>query len=383
MSKRDYYEILGVTRTAAEVEIKSAYRKLAMKYHPDRNPGDHAAEEKFKEAAEAYAILADAEKRSLYDRFGHQGVSSAAGGGFDPTVFSGFEDILGGLGDIFGFGDLFGGGRRRGGPQRGADLRYDLEIAFEEAARGAETTIQIPRQETCETCSGSGAAAGSSPTVCPQCRGQGQVRFQQGFFTVARTCPQCRGAGRVIANPCKACHGAGRISRDRKITVKIPAGIATSQQLRLQGEGEAGAGGGPAGHLYVVVHVRDHEFFRRDGNNLFCEIPVNFTTVALGGEIQVPTLDGIEAVKVPDGTQTGTTLRLRGKGMPDVNGRGRGDLFATVQVLTPKKLTKEQRQLIEQLGKILPKEKFEPRPRSGDEAQDERNLFDRVKDMFG
>ena len=383
MSKRDYYEILGVTRTAAEVEIKSAYRKLAMKYHPDRNPGDHAAEEKFKEAAEAYAILADAEKRSLYDRFGHQGVSSAAGGGFDPTVFSGFEDILGGLGDIFGFGDLFGGGRRRGGPQRGADLRYDLEIAFEEAARGAETTIQIPRQETCETCSGSGAAAGSSPTVCPQCRGQGQVRFQQGFFTVARTCPQCRGAGRVIANPCKACHGAGRISRDRKITVKIPAGIATSQQLRLQGEGEAGAGGGPAGHLYVVVHVRDHEFFRRDGNNLFCEIPVNFTTVALGGEIQVPTLDGIEAVKVPDGTQTGTTLRLRGKGMPDVNGRGRGDLFATVQVLTPKKLTKEQRQLLEQLTKILPKEKFEPRQRGGDESQDERNLFDRVKDMFG
>jgi molecular chaperone DnaJ len=383
VSKRDYYEILGVTRTATEVEIKSAYRKLAMRHHPDRNPGDKVAEEKFKEAAEAYAILADGEKRSLYDRFGHAGVSSAAGaGGFDPSVFSGFEDILGGLGDIFGFGDLFGGGRRRGGPQRGADLRYDLEIAFEESAAGTETTIQIPRQETCETCHGSAAAPGSSPSQCPQCRGQGQVRFQQGFFTVARTCPQCRGAGKIVTNPCKTCHGAGRVTKERKITVKIPAGIATGQQLRLQGEGESGSAGGPPGHLYVVVHVHDHEFFRRDGNNLFCEVPVNFTTVALGGEIQVPTLDGAETVKVPEGTQTGTTLRLRGKGMPDVNGRGRGDLFATVQVQTPKKLSRDQRQLLEQLAKALPKEKFEPRARD-EQEQDERNLFDRVKDMFG
>ncbi len=381
MSKRDYYEILGVGRTATDVELKSAYRKLAMKYHPDRNPGDDAAEETFKEGAEAYAVLADTDKRSLYDRFGHQGVNAAGGGGFDPTVFSGFEDILGGLGDIFGFGDLFGGGRRRGGPQRGADLRYDLEITFEEAARGAETAVQIPRQENCETCHGSGAAPGSSPTVCQQCRGQGQVRFQQGFFTVARTCPQCRGAGKVITKPCQACRGAGRVAHERKITVKIPAGIATGQQLRLQGEGEAGFAGGPAGHLFVVVHVQEHEFFRRDGMNLFCEIPVNFTTVALGGEIQVPTLDGTDNVKVPEGTQTGTTLRLRGKGMPDVNGRGRGDLFATVQVLTPKKLTKEQRGLLVQLAKLLPKEKFEPRAR--EDQQDERNLFDRVKDMFG
>jgi len=381
VSKRDYYEILGVGRTATDVELKSAYRKLAMKYHPDRNPGDDAAEETFKEGAEAYAVLADTDKRSLYDRFGHQGVNAAGGGGFDPTVFSGFEDILGGLGDIFGFGDLFGGGRRRGGPQRGADLRYDLEITFEEAARGAETAVQIPRQENCETCHGAGAAPGSSPTVCPQCRGQGQVRFQQGFFTVARTCPQCRGAGKVITKPCQTCRGAGRIAHERKITVKIPAGIATGQQLRLQGEGEAGFAGGPAGHLFVVVHVQEHEFFRRDGMNLFCEIPVNFTTVALGGEIQVPTLDGTDNVKVPEGTQTGTTLRLRGKGMPDVNGRGRGDLFATVQVLTPKKLTKEQRGLLVQLAKLLPKEKFEPRAR--EDQQDERNLFDRVKDMFG
>jgi len=382
VSKRDYYEILGVARNATDVQIKSAYRKLALQYHPDRNPGDAAAEERFKEAAEAYAVISDTEKRSLYDRFGHAGVSGASAGGFDPNAFAGFEDIFGNLGDLFGFGDMFGGRRRRGGPQRGADLRYDLEISFEESARGAETTIQIPRQENCETCHGSGAAPGSSPSQCPQCRGQGQVRFQQGFFTVARTCPQCRGAGKIVTNPCKTCRGAGRVTHERKITVKIPAGIATGQQLRLQGEGESGAAGGPAGHLYVVVHVQEHEFFRRDGNNLFCEIPVNFTTVALGGEIQVPTLDGNETVKVPEGTQTGTTLRLKNKGMPDVNGRGRGDLFATVQVQTPRKLTKEQRKLIEELAKALPKDKFEPRAR-GEDEQDERNLFDRVKDMFG
>ena len=384
MSKRDYYEVLEVTRTATDVEIKSSYRRLAMKFHPDRNPGDHAAEEKFKEAAEAYSVLADEKKRGLYDRFGHAGVKSAAGGGagFDPSVFQEFGDFADILGNMFGFGDLFGGGRRRGGPQRGADLRYDLEISFEESAMGAETSIQIPRQESCEKCSGSGAAPGSTASDCPQCKGQGQVRFQQGFFTVARTCPQCHGAGKIITKPCTTCRGAGRIARDRKITVKIPAGIATGQQLRLMGEGEAGSGGGPPGHLYVVVHVHEHSFFRRDGMNLFCEIPVNFTTVALGGEIQVPTLDGQETIKVPEGTQTGTTLRLRGKGMPDVSGRGRGDLFATVQVRTPKKLTKDQRRAIEQLAKTLPVEKFEPRARE-DESQDERNLFDRVKDMFG
>jgi molecular chaperone DnaJ len=383
VSKRDYYEVLGVARGASEGELKSAYRKLAMQHHPDRNPGDKVAEERFKEAAEAYAVLCDTEKRSLYDRFGHRGVRSAAGGGagFDPSVFNEFGDFADILGNMFGFGDLFGNARRRGGPQRGADLRYDLEIAFAEAARGVETSIQIPRQEACETCHGSGAAAGSTPTTCPQCRGQGQVRLQQGFFTVARTCPQCQGAGKIIGKPCAACRGAGRVSRERKLTVKIPPGIATGQQLRLQNEGEAGSGGGPAGHLFVVVHVQEHEFFRRDGINLFCEVPVNFTTLALGGEIQVPTLDGTENVKVPEGAQTGTTLRLRGKGMPDVNGRGKGDLFATVQVQTPKKLSREQRQLLEQLAKVLPKEQFEPRPHA--DAQDERNLFDRVKDMFG
>ena len=383
MSKRDYYEVLGVSRTATEVEIKSAYRKLAMKFHPDRNPGDKKAEESFKECAEAYSVLADSSKRAAFDRFGHAGVSSAAGAGtgFDPTVFADFGDILGGLGDIFGFGDLFGG-RRRGGPQRGTDLRYDLEITFDEAAKGAETSIQIPRQETCDTCKGSGAAPGTQPTTCAQCRGTGQVRFQQGFFTVARTCPLCRGTGRMIAKPCQTCRGGGHVARERKIMVKVPPGIATGQQLRLQGEGEAGSAGGPPGHLYVVVHVQEHEFFRRDGQNLFCEIPVNFTTLALGGEMQVPTLDGPEFVKVPEGTQTGATFRLRGKGMPDVSGRGRGDLFATVQVQTPKKLTKDQRRLLDELARALPKEHFEPRARE-DQQHDERNLFDRVKDMFG
>ena len=380
MSKRDYYEILGVAKTATEGELKSAYRKLAMQHHPDRNPGDKKAEEKFKEAAEAYAVLADAGKRAAYDRFGHAGVSAAAGAGagFDPETFGDFADILG---NMFGFGDLFSGGRRRGGPQRGADLRYDMEISFLESATGTEPTIQIPRQENCETCNGSGAAAGSSPVTCSMCRGQGQVRRQQGFFTIAVTCPQCRGAGRTIAKPCQTCQGAGRVAQERKIKVKIPPGISNGQQLRLQNEGEAGAGGGPAGHLYVVVHVQEHEFFRREGNHLFCEVPVNFTTLALGGEIIVPTLDGPERTKIPDGTQTGTTLRLRGKGMPDVNGRGRGDLLVTVQVQTPKRLSKEQRALLEQLAKALPKEKFEPR--APGEEQEDRNLFDRVKDMFG
>ncbi len=382
MSKRDYYEVLGVAKTASEAELKSAYRKLALKHHPDRNPGDKAAEDLFKEAAEAYGVLADADKRAAYDRFGHAGVRGSAGGGpgFDPSVFNEFGDFADILGNMFGFGDMFGGGRRRGGPQRGADLRYDLEISFEEAASGAETAIQIPRQESCETCTGSGAAPGSSPTQCAQCHGQGQVRFQQGFFTVARTCPACRGLGKTISKPCPTCHGAGRVNKERKITVKIPAGIATGQQLRLQNEGESGAAGGPAGHLYVVVHVQEHEFYKRDGVNLFCEIPVNFTTLALGGDITVPTLDGHEAVKVPEGTQTGTTLRIKGKGMPEIGTKHRGDLYATVQVQTPKKLNKEQRHLLEQLAKLLPKEKFEPRIHDG---EDERNLFDRVKDMFG
>jgi molecular chaperone DnaJ len=381
VSKRDYYEVLGVPRTASDQEIKSAYRKLALKYHPDRNAGDKVAEERFKEAAEAYAVLADTDKRHIYDRFGHPGLGGAATGGFDPTVFTGFEDILGGLGDIFGIGEMFGGQRRRGGPQRGADLRYDLEISFDESSHGVETTIQIPRQETCETCNGSGAAAGSKPTTCPQCQGRGQLRYQQGFFTVARTCGQCRGTGSIISSPCTTCRGSGRVQQTRKLTVKIPAGIASGQRLRLSSEGEAGAGGGPAGDLYVVVHVQEHPFFHRDGNDLFCEIPLNYTTLALGGEITIPSLEGDQTLKIPEATQTGATFRLRGKGMPDVvAGRGRGDLLVTVKVVTPRKLTKEQRKVLEQLAEALPKEKFEPTPR--DEHED-RGIFERVKDIFG
>ncbi len=380
MSARDYYTILGVGRGASDQEVKSAYRKLALKYHPDRNPGDKSAEEHFKEAAEAYAILADPDKRARYDRFGHAGVSGAAGGaaGFDPTIFAEFDDIFGSISDLFGFG----GGRRRGGPQRGADLRYDLEITFQQSAHGVETSIQIPRNETCERCHGSGSAPGSSPTTCPQCRGSGQLRYQQGFFTVARTCGQCRGAGKVITKPCAICHAAGAVEKMRKLTVKIPAGIAEGQRLRLTGEGEAGALGGPAGDLYVVIHVQEHEFFQRDGNDLACEIPVNFTTLALGGEITVPSIDGDdgrETVKVPEGTQTGTVFRVRGKGIKDVSGRGRGDLLVTVQAMTPRKLTRDQRKVLEELATVLPPQQFEPTPREGDD----RNIFEKVKDIFG
>ena len=378
MSTRDYYDLLGVSRTAGDQEIKSAYRKLALKHHPDRNPGSKEAEDKFKEAAEAYAVLADEDKRRIYDRFGHAGLGSGAG--FDPTVFTGFEDILGGLGDIFGFGDALGGGRQRGGPQRGADLRYDLEISFEESAKGAETHIQIPRQEPCEACHGSGAAPGSKPSLCPQCRGRGQLRYQQGFFAVARTCGQCRGSGSIITKPCATCRGAGRVQKERKLTVRIPAGIATGQRLRLSGEGEAGPSGGPPGDLYVVIHVQDHSFFQREGNDLFCEIPLNYPTLAMGGEIRIPTLEGEERFPVPAGTQSGTTFNLRGRGMPDVSGRGRGNIMVTVKVVTPRKLSHEQKKLLEQLAASLPKENFEPTS-VGD--QDDKGLFDRVKGIFG
>ncbi len=384
MSKRDYYEVLAVSRTATDQEIKSAYRKLALKFHPDRNPGNKTTEDQFKEAAEAYAVLADPDKRHLYDRFGHAGLGSAAtgGAGFDPSVFTGFEDILGGLGDVFGFGDLFGGAARRSGVARGSDLRYDLEISFEESARGAETSIQIPRQESCETCSGTGAAKGTQRKTCPQCHGRGQLRYQQGLFTVARTCGQCQGAGTTITNPCATCRGAGRVQKDRKLTVKIPAGISTGQRLRLTSEGEAGIGGGPAGDLYVVIHVQEHQFFRRDGNDLHCEIPVGFPTLALGGEITIPTLDGDELFKIPEFTQTRTTFRLRGRGMPEVTdptSRRRGDLLISVTVTTPKKLTKEQRKLLEQFAATLPKDSFEPTElETGD-----RGILDRVKDIFG
>ena len=320
-------------------------------------------------------MLADADKRARYDRFGHAGVSGASGQGFDPSVFTGFEDILGGLGDIFGFGDVFGGGgRRRGGPQRGADLRYDLEVTFLQSATGVDQTIQIPRHETCATCSGSGAAPGSSPTQCSQCRGTGQLRFQQGFFTMARTCGACRGSGRVVTKPCTDCAGEGQIERQRKLAVKIPAGIASGQRLRLQGEGESGARGGPAGDLYVVIFVQEDERFQRDGNDLLHAADVPFTTLALGGDVVVPGIEGTHSVKVPEGTATGTTFRVRGKGMPDVSGRGKGDLLVTLRGTTPTRLTRDQRRLLEELHATI----------SPDAAADEdKGLFGKVKDIFG
>jgi molecular chaperone DnaJ len=377
VSKRDYYEVLGVERQATEQQIKSAYRKLALKYHPDRNPGDKKAEETFKEAAEAYAVLADAQKRSMYDRFGHAGVnaSGAGGGGFDPTIFADFSDIFSGLGDMFGFGDILGGGRRRrGGPQRGSDLRYDLEITFDESAEGTDTSIIVPREETCETCSGSGAAPGTSPETCAQCRGTGQLRYQQGFLTVARPCSNCRGTGRTIAKPCTSCRGAGRITQERKLTVKIPAGIATGQQLRLSGEGEHGLLGGPPGDLYVVVHVQEHPVFHREGDDLYCELQIHFPTLALGGTVKVPTLDEHEDLSIPAGTQPGARFRLRGKGMPNVSGRGRGDLHVIARAAVPKKLTREQKQILEQLAATMPPQ--------AESVEEEKPFFERVKGIF-
>ena len=384
MTKRDYYEILGVPRSASEQEIKSAYRKLALKYHPDRNHGDKTAEERFKEAAEAYAVLADGDKRGLYDRFGHSGVSgtSPGGPGFDPTVFSDFGDILGGLGDVFGFGDILsGGGRKRSAGGRGVDLRYDLEISFEEAATGIEKTLEIPRDESCKRCNGSGATPGTAPQTCPQCRGRGQLRYQQGFFTVARTCGHCSGTGQIISSPCSVCRGQGRVPRQHKLTVKIPAGIASGQRLRLLGEGEQGARGGSAGDLYVFVQVQEHSFFRRDGDDLTCEVPVAYPTLALGGEISVPTLNGSERIQIPKATQADTRFRLRNKGMPNVSGHRSGDLYVVVRAAIPRKLTKEQRSLIEELDKTMPHRTLNPTER--DEAEDGRPFIDRVKDIFG
>ena len=376
MSKRDYYEILGVGRDATDAQIKSAYRKQARKHHPDRNPGDAAAEEQFKACAEAYAIISDPEKRSAYDRFGHAGVSGAAAGGFDPNQFAGFEDIFGSLSDLFGFG----GRRQRGGPQRGSDLRYDLEISFEESFTGTETSILIPREETCETCKGSGAAAGSAPEVCAHCKGSGQLRFQQGFLTVARPCSTCRGSGKVISKPCQACRGAGRVGRERKITAKIPAGIATGQRLRLYGEGEHGSAGGPPGDLYVVVHVHDHDVFQREEDDLYCHLTVSFPTLAMGGTVPIATMTGEEQIRIPAGTQAGARFKLRGKGMPNVSGRGQGDLYAITRVAIPKKLTKEQRHLLEELAKTMPQETLET---SESDEGAEKPFFEKVKDIFG
>lgn len=370
MSKRDYYEVLSVGRTATDQEIKSAYRRLAVRYHPDKNPNDASAEEKFKEAAEAYGVLSDAEQRQRYDRFGHAGVSSGAGQTWGAPGFGGIEDILG---DLFGFGDVFGGrqGTRRSAAQRGADLRYDLEISLEEAFNGLTANLRIPRLETCETCKGNGAAEGTQPENCTTCGGTGQVRYQQGFFSVARTCQACRGAGRVVKSPCTDCRGVGRIEREKQMEVKIPSGVETGSRLRVQGEGEAGTHSGPSGDLYVVIHLAQHERFERQGSNLYSSLPITFAQAALGADVVVATIDGQEKIKVPTGTQTGTVFRIKGRGMPALGGRGRGDMFVSVSVVTPTSLTREQRKLLEQLGMVENKD------------LEDKGLVDKVRDIFG
>lgn len=369
--KRDYYEILEISRTATDTEIKAAYRKLAIKHHPDKNPDDHTAEEKFKEAAEAYSVLSDPQKRAAYDRFGHAATGAGAGAGGFNAGFSNIEDIF----DMFGFGDIFGGQQRGGSTrtsaQRGADLRYDLEITLEEAALGKEQTLRIPRLEKCDECEGNGAEKGTQPETCTNCGGSGQTRYQQGFFSVMRTCPNCNGRGQIIKNPCKNCRGAGRIEKEKTLEIKIPAGVETGSRLRITGEGEGGINGGPAGDLFVVLHVEDHEIFERQGANLYSAVPISFAQAALGAEIEVKTLDGEENLKIPAGTQTGTVFRIKSKGMPALGGRGRGDLFVAVTLITPKTLTKEQRKLLEQLAEI-----------EDINFQDE-SFMDKVRNIFG
>ncbi len=365
MSKRDYYEILGVVKTSTEVEIKRAYRTLAVQHHPDKNPGDAASEERFKEAAEAYSVLSDGQKRAAYDRFGHQGVG--AGGGFDPG-FSNIEDIF----DIFGFGDMFGQrGARRTTVQRGSDLRYDLEISLEDAATGKDEKLRIPRLETCGECDGSGAENGTRAETCITCGGSGQTRYQQGFFSVMRTCSNCQGKGQIIKSPCKKCFGQGRVEKEKTIEIKIPAGVETGSRLRVTGEGEAGVNGGPSGDLFIVLHVAAHENFERQGSDLYSAVPVTFAQAALGADIQVKTLDGEEDLKVPAGTQTGTVFRLKSHGMPNLGARGRGDLFVAVTLVTPKTLTKEQRKLLEQLAEIE------------DVDFSDESFIDKVRNIFG
>src|SRR5213594_3296742 len=374
MGKRDYYEVLGVSRNASDQEIKSAYRKLALQYHPDRNPNNHEAEERFKEAAEAYSVLSDAQKRAQYDRFGHAGLGPSGGGfsGFDPSVFSDFSDILG---DIFGFGDFFGGasGRRGNRVQRGADLRYDLELSFEEAAFGAKTKIKVPRHEHCSECDGSGAQKGSGPTACPTCNGYGQVRYQQGFFSITRTCGQCHGSGQVIKNRCPVCHGDGRLVREKTLEIKIPAGVDDGSKLRISGEGDAGGKGGPAGDLYVVLNVQEHEFFERREYDLYCHIPISFPQAALGAQITVPTLDGgEERLMIPPGTQTASTFRIKSRGISKRGGSARGDLFVTLDVVVPGKMTREQKDLLTKLASTM---ETENKPIK-------KKILERVKEIF-
>ena len=369
MAKRDYYEVLGVGRDVSDGDLKKAYRRIAMKLHPDRNPDDASAEEKFKEANEAYEVLSDAEKRQVYDQYGHEGLDASNGGGGGGA---------GGFGDIFGdvFGDIFGGGRGggRGGPARGSDLRYNMALTLEQAVNGDAVEIRIPVLTVCNDCGGSGAKRGTSASTCQDCHGSGQIRVSQGFFSLQQTCPRCGGRGEIIADPCNTCAGAGRVEKRKTLSVKVPAGVDVGDRIRLSGEGEAGPNGGPAGDLYVQIDVKPHPIFQRDGRHLHCEVPISFPDAALGGELDVPTLDGRVKLKVPAETQSGKIFRLRGKGVTQVRGSGVGDLLCKVIVETPVKLTEEQRKLLEELKNSLDSNsKHSPRGKS---------WFDGVKSFF-
>ncbi len=373
MAKKDYYEVLGVNRDASDDDIKKAYRKLAMKHHPDRNPDNPKAEEHFKEAKEAYEILSDAQKRAAYDQYGHAGVDPQAGGAGGFGGGAGFADAFGDIfGDIFGGG---GGGRQRSNVYRGADLRYNMEISLEEAARGTETKIRIPVMAECETCHGSGAKPGTQPTTCTTCGGHGQVRMQQGFFSIQQTCPKCHGSGKMVSSPCGTCHGDGRVKQQKTLSVKIPAGVDEGDRIRLTGEGEAGVNGGPSGDLYVVIHLKKHSIFERDGGDLHCEMPISFTVAALGGEIEIPTLDGHAKMKIPAETQTGAKFRLRNKGIKPLRSSDHGDLICHVVVETPVKITERQKELLRELEEInqLDSAKHSPRAKS---------WMTKVKDFF-
>jgi molecular chaperone DnaJ len=375
-NQRDFYEVLGVERTASVEEIKASYRKAALKWHPDRNPENkHEAEAKFRECTEAYSVLSDQEKRQVYDTYGLAGLSGVGGGvDFNGTVFQDFHDIFG---DFFGFEDLFGSGGRRGRnrAQRGSDLRYDMTLTFEEAAAGVSTKIKLPKQELCGACHGTGAKAGTGATSCQACGGRGQLAYQQGFFTITRTCPACQGAGQVIKERCAECRGQGRLEKEKMIELRVPAGVDTGTRLRVPGEGEPGANGGPTGDLYVVLEVKEHSFFERRGADLYCTIPVSISQAALGAELSVPGLNGEEKLKIPEGTQGGAVFRIKGHGLPDPRGGGKGDLYYHVRVITPSKLNRDQRKLMEQLGATL---KVDNKP-----AERGSSFFDKVKDIFG
>jgi len=361
-----------VTRTATDQEIKSAYRKLAMKYHPDKNPDDPTAEDRFKECSEAYGVLADSQQRSRYDQFGHAGVGGGSGVDFNSAAFTDLSDLFG---DMFGFGDIFGGGgRRRTRAQRGADLREDIQLEFEEAVFGTTTNIEVNKHESCETCNGSGIAPGKSASQCRTCSGRGQMRYQQGFFSISRTCTTCGGAGQVISDPCNKCRGEGRVVKQRTLEVKVPAGVEDGMRMRYASQGEPGFFGGPAGDLYVVLHVKEHAFFERDGHNLHCSIPISFPQAALGAEIEIPTLEGTYKLKVPEGTQSGTIFRVKGKGVPVLNQHGKGDIMVEVRVDVPKKLNKRQRELLNELSGLTT---VDNKPSKG------ADFVSKVKEFFG